>query len=122
MALAPCIAADVGLQFAQHPVQSDGVAGLGGGEQGCIDPDHRGPSSDLRPAMAHAGQKPISAVSAVSTPLMASTKPSSVRPICVSEQARINAPPITRAQLSLEPMFLRKNISSPRSARLQRAS
>jgi hypothetical protein len=68
MALAPCIAADVGLQFAQHPLQSDRIAGLGGGEQGCIDPDHRGPSS---------------------------------------EQATINAPPSTRAQLSLEPMFLR---------------
>ena len=57
--------------------------------------------------MAQAGQKPISPVSAVNTPLMASTSPSGVRPICVSEQATINAPPITRAQLSLEPMFLR---------------
>src|SRR5262245_49582278 len=107
MALAPRIAADVGLQVAQHPVQSGWIAGLGGGEQGCIDPDHRGLSSDLRPAMAQAGQKPISPVSAVSTPLVASAKPSGVRPICVSEQAAINAPPITRAQLSLEPMFLR---------------
>ena len=83
------------------------LAGLGGSEQGCIDPDHLGPSSDLRPAMAQAGQKPVSPVSAVSTPLTASTEPSSVGPICVSEQATINAPPITRAQLSLEPMFLR---------------
>jgi hypothetical protein len=58
MALAPCIAADVGLQFAQQPLQSDRIAGLGGGEHGYVDPDHR-------------------------------------------------APPITRAQLSLEPMFLR---------------
>src|SRR5262249_16929479 len=107
MALAPCIAADVGLQFAQHPLQRDRIAGLGGGEQGCVDPDHRGPSNDLRPAMAQAGQKPINPVTAVSTPLAASTKPSIVGPICVSEQATINAPPITRAHLSLEPMFLR---------------
>src|SRR5262245_20173987 len=107
MALASCIAADVGLQLAQHPLQSDRIAGLGGGERGCINPDHRGPSSDLRPAMAQAGQKPTSPVSAVSTPLVASARPSSVGPICVSEQATINAPPITRAQLSLEPMFLR---------------
>src|SRR5262245_6242219 len=107
MALAPCIAPDVRLQFAQHPIECNRVARLGGGEQGGIDADHRGPSSDFRPAIAQAGQKPISPVRAVNTPLAASTTPSSVRPTCVSEQTTINAPPRTRTQLSLEPIFLR---------------
>jgi hypothetical protein len=107
MALATGIAADVGLQVAQQAVDGDRIAGLRSDEQRPVDADHRGPSNGLRPAMAQAEQKPNSPVSAVTTPLAASTSPRGVAPICANEQATIKAPISTRATLSLEPMFLR---------------
>jgi hypothetical protein len=47
-------------------------------------------------------------------PLAASTSPKGVVPIWVREQAAINTPPSTLAQLSFEPTFLRYNMLSPR--------